>query len=108
MCASGVGKEQAEKTREVGWGKGEDSNWIPGSSAPQWPTLLGETLGITCQAFAVFSLRKAPTVESSGMDERKTFSYSLIVECWGPHGDKVVSIVFGRGVDAFFATSRKL
>lgn len=26
LCGSGVGKEQAEKTREVGWGKGKDSN----------------------------------------------------------------------------------
>lgn len=42
------------------------------------------------------------------MEERKTFSYSLIVDCWGPHGDIMVSIVFGRGVEAFFTTYRKL
>lgn len=44
-CDCMVGKEQAEKTREVGWGKGKGSNQIPGSSAPHRPTLSG-VLGI--------------------------------------------------------------
>lgn len=89
-------KEQAEKTREVGWGKGKGSNWIPRPQRTSQAHAFRGALEIACRAFAVFSLRKEP-LQSLGIDKGKTLLLpSSVVVLGEPYGD-----IMGRELKQF-------
>lgn len=81
-CGCGVGKEQAEKTREVGWGKGKGkgSNQIPGSRAPHRVTHLGGLWILSARPLLSFPWERSlqsPQVWTKGRHSDTPLQYSV-------------------------------